>query len=308
MKSAIAKILTLALAVSMVAGAAVGCGENSSDTNRNSTSAATGSQGSVSGQTMPENTGMASVPSQTSVPLEASAPLTSESSGNLSPHTLSQADVVGKWKMSVDDHSVEAVIQLFKSSNVDMLSGMEKLMTRDEIVSFLTQETDLVLFEFEQDGTFKNLMDLSRIPEVAKRMSAEMLKILKRTDLDTACSMFGGDPDQMKSMLEAQGLTWEQYLENISLTDTFVDASGQKLLEIIKSQYPIDNNFAVLSTCQYRIENDRLVVDDKTGTAVYSYDGTALVVESLKSTGESSQAIDGSTLKLVEGIRLVRAS
>ena len=220
---------------------------------------------------------------------------------------LSTSDLVGNWQFAINENTIDNILQSMNHSGTSTgLQGLE-LFTKQELISIIGAEAELITFTFNADGTLSEALNVSDLKDAMKKMYAELIAILKTKDMATAAQVFGAPADQLQSMLDQQGMNWEQYLDAMGENmNSSLDAMTDEMLTAGFGNAKIENGVAQLASCTYRIENDKVIFDDTKSVTTLSYNGTALVAEDVTS---STSETDASTpLSFVKGLELVKVS
>lgn len=220
---------------------------------------------------------------------------------------LSASDLVGNWQFAINENTIDNILQSMNNSGTSTgLQGLE-LFTNEELISIIGAEAELITFTFNADGTLSETLNVSGLKDAMKKMYTELIAILKTKDMAAAAQVFGAPADQLQSMLDQQGMNWEQYLDAMGESmNSSLDAMTDEMLTAGFGDAKIENGVAQLASCTYRIENDKVIFDDTKSVTTLSYNGTALVVEDV--TSSTSETDASAPLSFVKGLELVKVS
>ena len=213
------KITTVLTAAALCAVLALSaCNSNSAPAEGNSAPAESNavSQAQESSQTDLFSQPNASTVESSTPPAEPSTP---ESSVQPSaPGVIfTEADCVGTWKFSVDSQDFAALLPALQNASGlgTSLSGSLSALDSESTGEFVSKLLNLLAIRMDADKKVYFRFDVTAMLTAISDMEIKMFDNMKNMTIEEAAAALGysDGAESIKSMLEEQGLTWEEYLD-----------------------------------------------------------------------------------------------
>lgn len=222
--------------------------------------------------------------------------------------TISAEDLAGNWKYFITEDNIDGVYDVINSSG----SGTGLLsvdpLSKEELMRIIAPEADLMTIVFDANGNVSQWSNVAGAKDAMATMYIEMVDILKTKGMEVGLQILGGTMEELQTFLDSQNLTWEQYLDEFAQgirrsLDTMTD---EMLVSGMGDEATIENGVAKRSSGTYRIENNKVIVEEAETVTTLSYNGTTLAIENVVST--SSEASNSNSQAFAKGLELVKVS